>query len=184
MSRHIETERLLLREWHDSDLQPLATMSADPVVMRYFPAPLSRDESAALIARCRAHFAEHGFGLWALERKDDGRFIGFAGLGHMDFEAHFTPAIEMGWRLAHDQWGQGLASEAARAALQHGFEQLALAEVIAYTALSNLPSQRVMQAIGMHRDPADDFEHPRLPPGHPLRPHLLYRISRNDWQSG
>lgn len=181
MNRQIETERLLLREWRDSDLEPLAALSADPDVMRHFPAPLSRDESAALIGRCRAHFAEHGFGLWALERKDSGAFIGFAGLGHMDFEAHFTPAIEIGWRLAKQQWGQGLASEAARAVLRQGFEELALQEILAYTALSNLQSQRVMRAIGMQRDLADDFEHPKLPLGHPLRPHLLYRIDRARW---
>lgn len=177
----IHTARLLLREWRDSDLEPLAAMSADPEVMRHFPAPLGRNESAALIDRCRHHFAEHGFGLWALERRDNGRFVGFAGLGHMDFEAHFTPAIEIGWRLARDQWGLGLASEAARAVLRQGFEELALEQIIAYTALSNLASQRVMRAIGMQRDLADDFEHPKLPLGHPLRPHLLYRIRRGDW---
>ena len=130
MNRHIKTERLLLREWRDSDLEPLTAISADPEVMRHFPAPLSRDESSALIGRCQDHFAEHGFGLWALERKDNGLFVGFAGLGYMDFEAHFTPAIEIGWRLARDQWGQGLASEAARAVLQQGFEQLGLGEII------------------------------------------------------
>lgn len=183
MQRTIETGRLLLREWRNSDLAPLAAISADPEVMRHFPAPLTRDESAALIERCRTHFAEHGFGLWALERKDDGRLIGFAGLGHTDFDAHFTPAIEIGWRLARDQWGNGLASEAARAALRQGFEELGLEEIIAYTALSNLPSQRVMRAIGMQRDLADDFQHPKLPVGHPLRPHLLYRIHRDHWRN-
>lgn len=177
------TPRLLLRLWKDADLDPLARMNADPEVMRHFPACLERGESAALIERCQAHFARHGFGLWALERRVDGAFIGFAGLGHMGFEAHFTPAIEIGWRLAREHWGQGFASEAARAALAHGFDERGMAQIVAFTALANLPSQRVMQAVGMQRDPADDFDHPALPPGHRLRRHLLYRLDRRRWQA-
>lgn len=178
---HMLTPRLLLRAWRDDDLEPLSQMNADPEVMRYFPACLDRAESAALIERCRAHFARHGFGLWALERRDSGAFIGFTGLGHMGFEAHFTPAIEIGWRLARAHWGQGLAGEAARAVLAHGFETLGMARIIAFTAVSNLPSQRLMQAIGMQHDPADDFDHPNLPLGHPLRRHVLYTLDREDW---
>jgi RimJ/RimL family protein N-acetyltransferase len=179
----LHTPRLLLRQWRAEDLSPLAQMSADPQVMRYFPACLTRAESAAIIRRCQAHFARHGFGLWALERKDTGAFIGFAGLGHIGFEAHFTPAIEIGWRLGREHWGQGFASEAAREVLRYGFDQLGTHRIVAFTAEGNLPSRRVMQAIGMRHDPADDFEHPKLPAGHPLRHHVLYQITYEQWQS-
>ncbi|WP_095145434.1 MULTISPECIES: GNAT family N-acetyltransferase [unclassified Pseudomonas] len=177
----LESARLLMRQWRDDDLPAFAAMCADPQVMRYFPAPLSRLESAALIGRIRGHFAEHGFGLWALERKDTGAFIGFTGLGVVGFEASFTPATEIGWRLAREHWGLGYASEAAWTALRCGFDRLPLDEVVAFTTETNLPSQKVMQAIGMQHDPAGDFEHPRLEPDHPLRRHVLYRISREQW---
>lgn len=177
----LESARLLLRQWRDEDLPEFAAMCADPQVMRYFPAPLSRLESASLIGRIRGHFAEHGFGLWALQRKDTGAFIGFTGLGVVGFDAPFTPAIEIGWRLAREHWGLGYASEAAWTALRCGFDRLALKEVVAFTAQSNLPSEKVMQAIGMHHDSADDFEHPKLAAGHPLRHHVLYRITREQW---
>jgi len=177
----LESARLLLRQWRDEDLPEFAAMCADPQVMRYFPAHLSRLESASLIGRVRGHFAEHGFGLWALERKDTGQFIGFTGLGVVGFDAPFTPAVEIGWRLASEHWGLGYASEAAWTALRCGFDRLALKEVVAFTTQNNLPSEKVMQAIGMHHDPADDFEHPRLAADHPLRHHLLYRISREQW---
>ena len=177
----LESARLLLRQWRDEDLPEFAAMCADPQVMRYFPAPLSRLESASLIGRIRGHFAEHGFGLWALERKDTGQFIGFTGLGVVGFDAPFTPATEIGWRLAREHWGLGYASEAAWTALRCGFDRLALKEIVAFTTLSNLPSEKVMQAIGMHHDSADDFEHPRLATDHPLRHHVLYRITREQW---
>ncbi|SFO69492.1 Protein N-acetyltransferase, RimJ/RimL family [Pseudomonas sp. NFACC24-1] len=177
----LESARLLLRQWRDDDLPEFAAMCADPQVMRYFPARLSRLESAALIGRVRGHFAEHGFGLWALERKDTGAFIGFTGLGVVGFDAPFTPAIEIGWRLAREHWGLGYASEAAWTALRCAFDQLTLDEVVAFTAVDNLPSQKVMQAIGMQHDPEDDFEHPTLAVGHPLRHHVLYRINREQW---
>jgi RimJ/RimL family protein N-acetyltransferase len=177
----LASARLLLRQWRDGDLAEFAAMCADPQVMRYFPAPLSRSESAALIGRVRDHFAEHGFGLWALERKDTSQFIGFTGLGVVGFDAPFSPAIEIGWRLAREHWGLGYASEAAWTALRCGFDRLVLSEVVSFTSVSNLPSQKVMQAIGMHHDPADDFDHPRLAPDHPLRRHVLYRISREQW---
>ncbi|WP_408599009.1 GNAT family N-acetyltransferase [Pseudomonas sp. PLMAX] len=177
----LASARLLLRQWHDGDLAEFAAMCADPQVMRYFPAPLSRSESASMIDRVREHFAEHGFGPWALERKDTGQFIGFTGLGVIGFDAPFTPAVEIGWRLAREHWGLGYASEAAWTALRCGFDRLVLNEVVSFTAVSNLPSQKVMQAIGMHHDPADDFDHPRLALDHPLRRHVLYRISREQW---
>jgi len=177
----LESARLLLRQWCDEDLPEFAAMCADPQVMRYFPAPLSRLECASLIGRIRGHFAEHGFGLWALQRKDTGQFIGFTGLGVVGFDAPFTPATEIGWRLAREHWGLGYASEAAWTALRCGFDRLGLTEVVSFTTQTNTPSEKVMQAIGMHHDSADDFEHPKLAAGHPLRHHVLYRITREQW---
>ncbi|MEN0106262.1 MAG: GNAT family N-acetyltransferase [Pseudomonas sp.] len=187
MSQPIElhTERLLLRRWRPEDLAPFAAMVADPEVMKYFPTTQSTAEAAAMIERIHAHIAEHGFGLWALERKDNGAFIGFTGLGVVGFTAPFCnpagPTIEIGWRLARSAWGQGFASEAARAALACAFEHLQLPEVVAFTVPANAPSRAVMARIGMQRDPADDFQHPKLPADHPLRPHVLYRIDRAAW---
>ncbi|WP_025129255.1 GNAT family N-acetyltransferase [Pseudomonas sp. PH1b] len=177
----LESARLLLRQWRDDDLPAFAAMCADPQVMRYFPAPLSRLESAALIGRIRGQFAEHGFGVWALERKDTGAFIGFTGLGVVGFEASFTPAVEIAWRLAREHWGLGYASEAAWTALRCAFDRLTLDEVVAFTTLGNLPSQKVMQAIGMQHAAEEDFEHPNLAGDHPLREHVLYRITREQW---
>jgi len=178
----LESARLLMRQWRDEDLPEFAAMSADPQVMRYFPALLSRLESAALIGRIRGHFNEHGFGLWALERKDTGAFIGFTGLTHVSFDAPFAPAVEIAWRLAHRHWGLGFASEAAWTSLRAGFGQLGLEQIVSFTAHSNLPSEKVMQAIGMRRDAGGDFDHPRLPASHELQRHLLYRISRDQWR--
>lgn len=178
----LESARLLLRQWRDEDLAPFADLCADPQVMRYFPAPLTRLEAAALIGRIRGHFSEHGFGLWALERLDTGAFIGLTGLLRVNFEAPFAPAVEIGWRLARRHWGQGYASEAAWTCLRCAFSQLHLDKVVSFTSVSNLPSQKVMQAIGMVEDVQGRFEHPRLPAGHPLRPHVLYRMDRARWQ--
>jgi len=177
----LNSARLLMRQWRDDDLPAFAQMCADPQVMRYFPKSLTRLESAKMIGRIRGHFAEYGFGLWALERKDTGEFIGFTGLNVVGFEADFTPAVEIGWRLAREHWGLGYASEAAWTVLGCGFEHVELDEIVSFTAVSNLPSQKVMQAIGMQNNPTDDFEHPNLPAGHPLRPHVLYRINRQQW---
>ena len=177
----LESPRLRLRLWKDEDLAPFSALSADPAVMRYFPKPLSRLESAAFIGRVRGHFAEYGYGLWALERKDDDAFIGFTGLWNVRFKAPFTPAVEIDWRLARDYWGLGYASEAAFTSLGCAFEQLGLKEVVAFTSEVNLPSQKVMQAIGMQRHDAEDFEHPALDEASPLRRHYLYRIDRAGW---
>jgi len=177
----LESPRLILRQWQDDDLVEFAALCADPQVMRYFPAPLTRLEAAALVGRLRGHFNEYGFGLWALERKDTGAFIGMTGLLNVSFEAPFTPAVEIGWRLARRHWGLGLASEAAWACLRCAFSQLHLDQVVAFTTQNNLASQKVMQAIGMQPDTEGAFDHPRLPPDHPLRPHVLYRIDREQW---
>ena len=177
----LESPRLLLRQWRDDDLRGFAELCADPQVMRYFPAPLTRVEAAALIGRIRGHFHEYGYGLWALERKDSGAFIGMTGLLNVNFDAPLAPTVEIGWRLARRHWGLGLASEAAWASLRGAFAHLHLDEVVAFTSVTNLPSQKVMQAIGMREDPAAAFEHPRIAAGHPLRPHVLYRIDRARW---
>lgn len=177
----LETPRLRLRGWHDRDLDPLAEMCADPRVMRYFPATLSRDECAAAMARCRVHFIRHGFGFWVVEHKDAARFIGLAGLAWSRLDLPFCPAVEIGWRLVADQWGQGLAYEAAQAALAFAFEQRQLDEVVSYTSPLNERSWRLMGRLGMQADEAASFDHPRLPEGHPLRRHLLYRMSRDQW---
>ena len=167
---------LLLRPWREGDLQAFAALNADPEVMRHFPNCMSREESDSLAARIHEHFAEHGFGHWIAERRSDGAFLGVVGVQHVNFEASFTPAVEIGWRLNHAFWRQGYALEAARAVLQYAFAHLQLDEVVAFTAAINLPSQRVMQKIGMTRDPAGDFDHPRIADGHPLRAHVLYRV--------
>ncbi|HEY0699985.1 MAG TPA: GNAT family N-acetyltransferase [Micromonospora sp.] len=177
----LRTPRLLLRQWREDELAAFAALNADPEVMEHFPARLSRRESDALAARVMAHIGEHGWGLWAVEAAEEGspdrgRFAGFTGLSVPSFEAHFTPAVEVGWRLARWAWGRGYASEAARAATAYGFGQLGLPEIVSFTAVSNARSQAVMRRIGMTHDPADDFDHPKLPERHPLRRHVLYRL--------
>ena len=181
MPTTLTTGRLLLRHWRDDDRAPFAAMNADPRVMEHFPAPLSRLESDALIDEFEARFDPRGFGLWALERRDDGTFIGFTGLAAVPWEAHFTPAIEVGWRLAPEAWGHGYATEAAREAVRFGFEDAELDEIVSFTVPANVRSRAVMERLGMTHDPADDFDHPRLPVGHPLRRHVLYRIDRESW---
>jgi ribosomal-protein-alanine N-acetyltransferase len=178
LPREIRTDRLLLRRWTDADGEPFAAMNADPRVMEHFPALLSREESDAVAARIEAHFERHGFGLWAVEIVGVAPFAGFIGLSIPRFEAHFTPCVEVGWRLAAEHWGRGYATEGARAALAFGFDSLLLDEVVSFTALGNLPSRRVMEKSGMTHDTGGDFDHPSLPPGHKLSRHALYRIAR------
>jgi RimJ/RimL family protein N-acetyltransferase len=173
----IDTPRLILRDWRPEDLPAFAAMNADPRVMEFFPKPLDRAESDARVAKIGDHFARHGFGLWAVEVRDVAGFIGFVGLSVPQFEAHFTPCVEVGWRLAFEHWGLGYATEAARAALDFGFQCLALEEIVSFTVPANRRSRAVMERIGMTRNPADDFDHPTLPEGHPLRRHVLYRTA-------
>ena len=179
----LHTPRLHLRDWQDDDLPDFAALNADPEVMAHFPACLSLEESAALLGRLRAHFSEHGFGVWALQERSSGRLIGATGLLQLGADLPCAPGVEISWRLARSHWGQGLALEAAQAALGCAFEQLGLPQVVAFTTLRNLRSQQLMQRLGMQADPAADFEHPRLPAGHPLRPHVLYRITAERWRS-
>lgn len=174
----LETERLHLVDFTAAHLDDFAAMNADPQVMEFFPATQSRAQSAALLDRIIAHRAAHGYSLFALHLKSDNRFVGFTGLLHADFEAHFTPAVEIGWRFQRFAWGQGLGPEAARACLGFGFETLGLEEIVSFTARINLRSVRVMQKIGMQNDPADDFDHPNLAAGDRLRRHVLYRVRR------
>ena len=170
-----------MRRWRSSDIEPFAELNADPEVMRYFLAPLSLDQTKSFVASVEAHFEREGFGLWALELLDGGGFIGFAGLSIPRFEADFTPCVEIGWRLARRFWGQGYAPEAAREALRFGFDECKLDEIVSFTSRLNLKSIRVMEKIGMHSNPAEEFDHPMVEAGHPLRRHVLYRLRVRDW---
>jgi ribosomal-protein-alanine N-acetyltransferase len=174
----LRTARLTLRPWRTADLPANAALNADPAVRRWFPGTLTRAESNANAARLQAHIDRHGFGFWAVEATGEAPFIGFVGLQHVNFAAPFTPAIETGWRLAREHWGKGYATEAALAALAHGFGVLGLPEIVAFAVAGNAASRRVMQRIGMTHDPADDFDHPALAEGDPLRRHVLYRAQR------
>jgi RimJ/RimL family protein N-acetyltransferase len=180
LPRELRTDRLLLRRWLPADREPFAALNADPKVAEFLPAALSGEASDALAARIEAHFDEHGFGLWAVEAPGVAPFLGFTGLSVPGFQARFTPCVEIGWRLAARFWDRGYATEAARAALAFGFEHLRLPEIVSFTVPSNLRSRRVMEKIGMRRDPRDDFDHPGLPEAHPLRRHVLYRVSPRD----
>jgi RimJ/RimL family protein N-acetyltransferase len=172
----LRTARLLLRPWRDEDRAPFASLNADPLVMRHFPAPLSRPESDALAERLARQLDGRGFGLWAVEIPGLAPFAGYVGLAVPAFEAPFTPCVELGWRLARAWWNRGYATEGARAASAYAFETLRLPELVSFTVPDNVPSRRVMEKLGMTRDPAEDFDHPGLPPGHPLRRHVLYRL--------
>lgn len=173
----IVTPRLKLRTWRESDLEPFAALNADRVVMEHFPQTLSREETRAMIARIEDFFVRNGYGLWAVEVPSVAKFIGYVGLNVPTFEAAFTPCVEIGWRIAAEHWGNGYATEAARAARDHAFGALGLKEIVSFTVPANVRSQAVMQRIGMTRDPTEDFDHPRLPEGHRLRRHVLYRLA-------
>jgi RimJ/RimL family protein N-acetyltransferase len=173
LPREIQTTRLLLRRWRDSDRPGFAALNADTRVMEHFPSVLTRADSDAAVDRIEAHFERHGFGLWAVEVPDQAPFIGFVGLAVPSFDAHFTPCVEVGWRLAADWWGRGYATEAARAVLAIGFGPLALDEIVSMTVPENKRSRRVMERLGMTHDPADDFNHPTQPDH---RRHVLYRL--------
>ncbi len=179
----LHTERLILRSWRDSDLEPFAALNADPRVMEYFPSALARAESDFLANRISERIQQHGFDLWAVEVRDGAPFIGFVGLAVPRFEAAFTPCVEVGWRLAYEHWGYGYATEAATAALNDAFQRFDFEEVVSFTTQHNQRSRRVMEKLGMSRSPADDFDHPEMPQAHPLRRHVLYRLSRKSWRA-
>ena len=174
----IETPRLILRGWRDADYAPFAALNADPEVMRHFPATHTREESDELAAMNRTHIDDHGWGLWAVERRQDGAFLGFTGLARPRQPNPLADEVEVGWRLAQFAWGHGYASEAARASLDYGFNELGLTRIVSFTAVENERSQAVMRRIGMTRAPELDFDHPRLPKGHRLERHVVYVISR------
>jgi RimJ/RimL family protein N-acetyltransferase len=170
------TARLLLRRWREEDREPFYRINSDPRVMAHFPACLTRAESDATVERIESHFDRHGFGLWAAELIRTGELAGYVGLSKPRFEAHFTPCVEIGWRLGAGFWGQGLATEGAREAMRFGFKTAQLGEIVSFTVAANVRSIRVMEKLGMRHDPADDFDHPALAEGHPLRRHVLYRL--------
>lgn len=176
----LATDRLVLRPWRERDAAPFAAMNADPEVMAHFPGMLTRAESDGLLARLVDWWREDGIAFGAAERRDDGAFVGMVGLARVGFDAPspLDGCVEVGWRLARAHWGRGYATEAARAWIAHGFGTMGLAEIVAFTVPANLRSQAVMRRLGMARDPSRDFDNPQLPPGHPLRPHVVFRIER------
>jgi len=176
----LTTDRIILRQWRSEDREPFAAINADPEVMRFFDQPRTCAESDATADRLEAHIDEHGFGFWAAELRETGEFVGFVGVEYVPPELSFSPAVEIGWRIDKRFWGKGLAPEGARACLLFAFSKLQLDEVVSFTAELNTPSIRVMEKIGMIRDKFGDFEHPAVPEGHPIRPHVLYRIGSND----
>lgn len=177
----IETQRLILRNWQDSDTEPFAALNQDPQVMEHFPSVLTREETIAFIDKCKQHYSTYGYTLYACELKDNHQLIGFVGLMYRA-DLPFSPCVEIGWRLAKDYWGQGLASEAALKCLEIGFTEFNLAEIVSCTSTINKRSERLMQKLGMIHDAGGNFYHPKLPKEHPLSLHVLYRINRNDWQ--
>lgn len=177
----LRTERFILRRWRDADREPFAALNADPEVMRHFPAVLTRAQSDAMIDRIDGDLARQGYGLWAVDAADG--FIGFVGLARPRFEAHFTPALEIGWRLSRGAWGHGYATEAARTVLAHAFTTLAMPGLVSFTAHTNTRSRAVMRRLGFTHDPAEDFRHPNMPADHPLQPCVLYRLDAGAWRS-
>ncbi|WP_432737167.1 GNAT family N-acetyltransferase [Maridesulfovibrio sp. FT414] len=174
------TNRLILRQWRSEDYEHFARLNADPQTMRFFPSPLTRPESDNLADKIVGLIAHRGWGFWAVELPGEAPFIGFVGLHIPTSALPFSPCVEIGWRLDRAYWGHGYATEAAEFALEYGFSDLQLDEIVSFTAVQNRPSQAVMKRIGMKSND-DFFEHPELPFGHPLRLHVLCRLSRSDW---
>lgn len=179
----LETDRLILRKWRAGDSAPFAAMNSCPKVMEFFPKLMTHEESDQMIGRIQKQMDEIGFCYYAAELKATKEFIGFIGLARPNFQAHFTPCTEIGWRLAFAHWNKGLATEGAKRVLQYAFRELGLVEIVSFTTIKNLPSRKVMEKIGMKYDMNGDFIHPRVPEGHPIAPHVLYRLPRQDWQA-
>ena len=178
----IETDRLVLRNWREEDRQAFFEMNADPEVMRFFERTRSRAEADVAFDRFVREIDRNGYGFWAMELRDIGQVIGFTGLRDIHFDAPFTPAVEIGWRLLTSHWGNGYATEAARASLAYGFQQMALPEIVSFAVPENWPSRRVMERIGMRREPQYDFGYPDVTPGSPLARHVFYRLTVTDWR--
>jgi len=181
MNSELRTARLLLRRWRETDRAPFAALNSAPLVMEYFPDRLTQAESDELIARIEAGFATRGYGLWALEVRATGEFVGFTGLTVSSFSAHFTPAVEVGWRLARSAWDKGYATEAALASIAFGLRDAGLEEIVSFTSATNVRSRAAMQRIGMTHDPADDFDHPELEETDILRPTSCTRYQLQIW---
>lgn len=177
----LETERLILRRWEFRDREPFAAMNADPRVMEFFPALLTRQQTDETVDRLEKHFEDHGFGLFAMEFKANGAFIGLLGLNIPQYEAPFLPAVEIGWRIAAPYWRQGLCTEGAREVLAAAFGMLGLKDIVSVTVPENVASWSVMEKLGMKRDLAADFDHPKVPEGHKYRRHILYRLSKDQY---
>ena len=180
----LETERLHLRRWREQDIDAFPALNADPEVMEHFPDVLTREETGQMLRKIDRQFEEFGFGLWAVDIKWAKEFIGFCGLAVPTFQTHFTPAVEIGWRFAKSQWGNGYATEAARAVLDFAFGETDLEQVLSWTVPANQRSQRVMQRLGLQRAPELDFDHPRFLHDDRLRGHVVYRITRDEWSEG
>lgn len=177
----VATDRLILRPWRATDSEPFAAINADPRVMEFMPQLLSRNESDQLIDRIKSHFDQYGYGLCAVERKENHTFLGYIGLWVPTLQAHFTPCVEIGWRLAAHAWGHGFATEGARAMAAYAFNFLELESIVSFTAEQNVRSRHVMEKLGMTFDPAERFDHPNLSTDHPLRRHILYRLRAQDF---
>lgn len=177
----LNTERLRLRQWWPADRAPFAAMNADLEVMQFFPETMNEAQSQAMADHCEALIAERGWGFWALEQREQKRFLGFVGLNIPNVMLPFQPCVEIGWRLRRDAWGNGYATEAAAAVLEFGFDNLELEEIVAFTSVLNYRSQAVMERLGMARQ-EDTFDHPSVPEGMPIREHCLYRLSAGDWR--
>lgn len=178
----LESDRLILRQWRDADKADFARINADPEVMKYYPNPLTSHESDALYTRASQMISQQGWGFWAAESRVDGRFMGFVGLNKPSYDLPFNPCVEIGWRLGREFWGKGCATEAARLALEFGFLKLELSEVVSFATTTNRRSIAVMERLGM-KDSGENFPHPAIPDGSPLKEHVLYRISRKQWQA-
>jgi RimJ/RimL family protein N-acetyltransferase len=178
---YLQTERLKLRRWRAADVEPMIAINSDPKVFEFYPHVPKREESVRMMEKIPLHFERHNLGLWCAENLS-GEVMGFIGLNVPDYEAPFTPCVEIGWRLGSQFWGKGYATEGAKECLRDGFERVGLKEIVAMTTPRNIRSQRVMIKLGMTRDFDSDFEHPKVQVGNPHRPHILFRISRNAWE--
>lgn len=183
MSIILQTDRLTLRTWEDSDTTPMTQINLDKQVHQFLGVVADRQQTQAMITRWIKHYQEKGYSLYAVELKASHELIGFIGIITPNFEAHFTPAIEIGWRLSSKHWNQGYATEGAKAVLQYAFTQLGLEEIVSFTATTNLASQRVMQKIGLQQDKKGTFDHPNIDKDSPLMPHVLYRLKRSEYTS-
>jgi 3-dehydroquinate dehydratase/shikimate dehydrogenase len=178
----IRTNRLILRQWDSTDLEPFANLNADPRVREHFPGIQTKKESDLSASIISDHIKKYGWGLWAAALIQTGEFIGFIGLAEVPFKTEFTPAVEIGWRLAFEYWGKGYATEGAKASISYGFNTLNLNEIVSFTAVKNMRSRAVMERIGMHHDPDGDFDHPKIQESSPVKRQVLYRLKALEWR--